>query len=924
MENSRSDKVQSTRRRLTIGIFIAVFLALIAVPALIQFVTDWFWYQEIGHEVVFTRERITRVLLFTGVGLAVFGFLYGNLRVAQRGVVPDPLVVRINPDAPPVDFTHTLRRLSLPLSAFLAFLFAGAASGAWLTVLRALNASSFGIADPVFGRDVGYYVFTLPLVSGILSMLIAATVLAILMVVPIYFMRGDLILPPRRTRVEPSAGFHLAALIAAFLVLTGLNVWFVRTADLLYSTTGPLLGASYSDLAARLPALRVAAIVALLGAAWVIVGAVRQKLVWHVAIAAGLYAAVSIIGGALIPAGLQRLVVAPNEIARETPQIASHINATRHAWGLANVQVRDLTASDILTAEDIAVNRAIIDNVRLWDREPLLQTLGQLQEIRTYYDFKSVHDDRYWINGEYRQVLLAPRELNPASLPQRTFINEHLVFTHGMGVALAPVNQVTPEGLPVLFVKDLPPISTVDLAVTRPQIYYGELTSNFVFVNTRVNEFDYPAAEGPVFNRYEGTGGVPINGIARKALMAARFQSMKILLSDDITTESRVLYNRTIRERAQQALPFLLFDSDPYIVIDDEGALHWILDAYTRSSRYPYSERLSDGTNYMRNSVKVTVDAYNGSVRGYIADVEDPMAQTYARIFPGILHPIEQMPAGLRAHVRYPEDLYRYQTALYRIYHMDEPELFYHREDQWQIPVMDRRGARDLFMRRIIMRLPGEEREEFIFMTPYTPRERDNLAAWMVARSDGERYGELLVYRFPKQSLVYGPRQVVNRINQDTEIARQISLWDQRGSEVIRGELLVIPLGETLIYVQPLYLRAEGGRIPELKRVMVAYQNSVVMEETLEEALEMLFGEAGPRPPPTQLAAATEDAVSPTGAVARPVADVAPASTDLLRRAQEHYDRALAAQRAGNWAAYGTEIERLGQLLRQLNGSRQD
>jgi uncharacterized protein len=919
--------VQRSRRHLTLVIAGLVLLALVFLPALIQFATDWLWYQEIGYQTVFTRERIARLLLFFGTGLAVFAFFYANLRLAQRGVVPDPVVVRINPDAPPVDFTQALRRLSLPVAGFLAFLFAGAASSGWLMVLRALNAGTFGTVDPVFGRDIGYYVFTMPLISGVLGMLITATVLATLMVVPIYFMRGDLILPPRRTRVEPSAALHLGALICAFFVLTAVNIWFVRTADLLYSTTGPIIGASYSDLAARLPALRVSAVIALLAAIWVAVGIARQKLVWHVAVAAGAYAIVSIVGGALIPAALQRLVVLPNEIVRESPQIASHIAATRQAWGIDAVQVRDITSDDVLTAAHLEENAPTIDNVRLWDREPLLQTIGQLQAIRTYYEFTSVHDDRYWINGQYRQVLLSPRELNTASLPQRTFINEHLVFTHGMGVTVAPVNQVTPEGLPVLFVQDLPPSSSVDLPVTRPQIYFGELTNSFIFVNTRQDEFDYPAADEPVMTRYSGDAGVPLNGLLRKLLMAVRFQSAKIVLSDDITSESRILYHRNVRERARQALPFLQFDEDPYMVIDSAGALFWIMDAYTRSSRYPYSTRAADGTNYMRNSVKVTLDAYNGTVVAYLVDEHDPLARTYDRIFPGILRPMTEMPNDLRAHLRYPEDLYRLQTTLYRVYHMDSPAAFYHREDEWYIPEMERRGARDLFMRRIILRLPGEEHEEFIFMTPFTPRQRDNLAAWMVARSDGERYGELLVYRFPKQSLVYGPRQVVNRINQHTEIAQQISLWDQRGSEVIRGELLVIPIAQTLIYVQPLYLRAQGGRIPELKRVMVAYQNRVVMEETLEDALSVLFGTEVQRPTPTRLAAGAAPGAAAPGTPGTPPATprltglaADAGSAAIVRRAQEHYDRAMAAQRAGNWATYGTEIEQLGQLLRQLNG----
>jgi uncharacterized membrane protein (UPF0182 family) len=609
------------------------------------------------------------------------------------------------------------------------------------------------------------------------------------------------------------------------------------------------------------------------------------------------------------PQILQRLIVAPNELAKESPQLAHHITATRRAWALDRIVTRDLTGEASLTAADIRANRPTIDNVRLWDRDPLLQTFGQLQEIRTYYDFLSVDDDRYWVDGQYRQVMLSPRELNSASLPTRTFINERLTFTHGMGLTLGPVNQVTEEGLPVLFIKDLPPASSVSLRVTRPEIYYGELTDSWVFAGTGQREFDYPSGDENIFTSYAGRGGVRVGGLLRRLVLAAHFGSLKVLLSSDITADSRALYLRNIRDRSRTALPFLAFDGDPYLVVTDSGRLRWIMDAYTATSRYPYAQPLRNGTNYMRNSVKVVIDAYDGDITAYLADSTDPLARTLARAFPGILQPLSTMPPDLRAHLRYPEDLFRLQSEMYATYHMAEPEIFYHREDQWQKPVLSQTGERpEQFMRHMIMRLPGEDRAEFIFMTPFTPRGKDNLASWMVARNDGEHYGELLVYRFPKQSLVFGPAQIVNRINQDTEIARQISLWDQRGSEVIRGNLLVIPIEESLVYVQPIYLRAEGGRIPEMKRVVVAYQNRVVMEETFEEGLGRLFSGWGPVPP--QLAGAAPPAV-PGGAVDGRAAN-------LVRQASDMYQQALEAQRAGDWARYGEQVTRLGELLRQL------
>jgi uncharacterized membrane protein (UPF0182 family) len=496
-----------------------------------------------------------------------------------------------------------------------------------------------------------------------------------------------------------------------------------------------------------------------------------------------------------------------------------------------------------------------------------------------------------------------------------------------MGVTMAPVNQVTSEGLPVLFIKDLPPASAISIKLTRPQIYYGELTNEYVFVGTGQQEFDYPAGDQNIYTKYTGRGGVPIGSFIRKALYAFQFGSLKIVLSDDIKGGARVLYRRNVMDRATTALPFLDFDNDPYLVITDAGQLKWILDAYTVADSYPYAYRTGNGTSYMRNSVKVVIDAYDGTVEAYIAEPNDPVVQTYAKIFGGIFKPISAMPADIRRHVRYPGDLFRIQTTLHATYHMTEPDAFYHREDQWQIPGgLGKATNENPFMRHIIMRLPGEKNPEFIYMTPFTPRGKDNLAAWMVARMDGENYGKLSVYRFPKQSLVYGPKQIANRINQDTEISRQLTLWDQRGSQVIRGELLVIPIEESLIYVQPIYLRAEGGNIPELKRVVVAHENRVVMGETLDEGLNALFGAGG-----TALTRAeTQDSLSTLGvepsvvgggAAPGAVAPPSGAVADLLRQAQTHYDRAIAAQRAGNWADYGREIEQLGATIRALRAA---
>ena len=909
----------------------AVFVAMVVVPWLASFFTDWLWFKEIGFRTVFTTSLIWRVgLFFLGVAFA-FAYFYGNVRLARGAGTGFPVLYVNRGDGVNVDISRTITRLFFPAALLLSFLTGISLSAWWLTLLKGMNGVPLGSTDPLFNRDISFYLFRLPVIAGVLSTLITLTFLSLIATTAMYWLRSDITLPPRRAAAKPRAARHLGGLLAFWFVLLAVRHWIVGAAQLLYSTTGPLVGASYTDVHVALPGLYITAIAALVAAAWIIFGVVRDKLVWSAVSAAVLYVIVSVTARGLVPAAFQRLVVSPNELARETPYLRYHIDATRRAWGLDKVVGRDLSGEVQLSIADIKANSATVDNVRLWERDLLMQTFKQLQEIRTYYDFVSVDDDRYTIDGRYRQVHLAARELNVASLPTRTFINERLTFTHGMGVTMAPVNQVTSEGLPVLFVKDLPPVSTISIKLTRPQIYYGELTNDYVFVGTRQQEFDYPAGDQNIYSNYTGRGGVPIGSFVRKLLYAFQFGSLKILLSDDIREKARVLYRRNIMDRATTAMPFLDFDADPYLIVTDAGQLKWILDAYTSSDAYPYAARRADGTNYMRNSVKVVIDAYDGDIDAYIADPADPVVQTYARIFGGIFKPISAMPADVRRHVRYPGDLFRIQTSLHALYHMTQPDAFYHREDQWQIPgAVTNSTNENPFMRHIVMRLPGEKNPEFIFMTPFTPRGKDNLAAWMVARMDGDNYGKLSVYSFPKQSLVYGPRQIANRINQDTDISRQLTLWDQRGSQVIRGELLVIPIEESLIYVQPIYLRAEGGNIPELKRVVVAHENRVVMGETLEEGLNALFG-AGAA---AQTRTAVQDSVSALATQEPPVvgggiAPAPPASapsgavSDLLRQAQTHYDRAIAAQRAGNWADYGREIDLLGATLRALRAGKQ-
>ena len=919
------------RRRVLIALALLLVVGLLFLPALAVRLSDWLWFREIGFERIFLTRIAAQWAIGLLAGLVAFVFLYGNARFALAGVDPDRESIHgyvggiggISNEIRSMLEAKAVR-LALPWTAFLAVMGALSVTPAWIIALQAIHGTPFGRTDPVFGRDIGYYVFSLPAIELSLGFAFAMCIVALILVaLPIYLLRAEIGTVGNRLTIRPRPQAHFALLAGVMLLVTALRIHYVRIPGLLFGDHAPLAGATYTDLHIRIPALHVLSIAALIGAGLIAWGGFRGRLV-PVTVKVVLAYIVIALGSAVVPSIYQRLVVQPNELARETPQIIHHIAATREAWEIDSVESRDLAPDAALTPEIIAANRATIDNVRLWDREPLLQTFGQIQSIRTYYDFIAVDDDRYRLDGDLRQVMLSAREMNTEALPTRGFINEHLTYTHGMGVTLGPSNEVTPEGLPVLFIKDLPPVSTVDLAITRPQIYYGERSNDFVLAPSGQREFDYPAGEGDAaaYSEYDGTGGVPIASLGRRLLYALRFGSLNILLSSDLQDRTRILYHRAVRDRAHRALPFLLFDRDPYLVIREDGRLTWLLDAYTASNRYPYSESVG-GVNYMRNSVKVAIDAYDGTVRAFVTEPADPIIRTMDGIYPDILLPLDSMPADLRAHVRYPEDLFRLQTSLYATYHMGNAETFYHREDQWQIPggstalpSGERQSTGEAFLRHMVMRLPGESDEEFILMRPFTPRQKDNLAAWMIARNDGAEYGKLAVYKFPRQSLVFGPNQIVNRINQDTEVARQISLWDQRGSEVLRGELLVIPIGGSLIYVQPLYLRAQGGRIPELKRVVAAHEGRVAMAETLDGALGALFGAAAreSRGDTADEADEADEAEGVRGAVATP----GEATRELGRRALEHYERARAAQRAEDWATYGEEMRKLGEVLQEL------
>ena len=908
--------IRPSRIAIVVGL---VLLALIA-PSLVKFYTDWLWFGEVGYQPVFLTMLRAQGLLFVIAFAIAVAWLAANIRTAVVGIG----------DLRPVFTTREglelalpggrqLRTLGMAVAVLLAVIVAFYAAGNWETWLLWRNAVSFGTTDPILGRDVSFYVFSLPFLQFARGLAQGLVILAALAAGALYLVSGSLTTGfPARIAMSRSARRHLGLLAAAFLLILAWSAWLHRTEHLLESS-GLVFGASYADVYGRMPATFVVMAACVIGAALAVLQAFSDRN-WPIPAAVGLYLAASI-GGEIYSSMLQRFVVTPNEQARETPFIEHNISGTRRAFALDGIEERELSGDAPLSRDDIARNSATLENVRLWDHAPLLDTFGQIQEIRTYYEFASVDNDRYRIGGSPRQVMLSARELNSNNLPSRTWVNERLTYTHGYGLTLGPVNQVTSEGLPVLFVRNIPPETIPELKIDEPSIYFGERVNDWVIVRTNTPEFHYPRGEMNETTHYSGRGGVQLTSLVRKVLFALRFGSYQIVLNDGIGPESRILFNRNIRQRVATIAPFLVFDQDPYLVLAD-GRLYWIFDAYTTTGQYPYSTPVGS-VNYIRNSVKFAIDAYHGTTTAYLADPRDPIAATYARIFPGMFKPLADMPAAIREHVRYPEDIFAVQAQVYATYHMTQPSVYYNREDQWEIPAIDEsRENRTMQPYYTIMRLPGERDAEFIQMLPFTPRRRDNLAAWLVARSDGEHYGRMRVFEFPKQKLVFGPRQVVARMLQDQVISPQITLWNQQGSQVIWGTLMVIPVEESLIYVRPLYLRSSGGKIPELTRVIVAYDNRIVMEKTLEEGLARLFSGAAPPQPPagteTRAPGGGEPPVTAQASAAPAAATASPELSALATDARAHYDRAVQAQQKGDWATYGEELRQLGQVLEKM------
>jgi uncharacterized protein len=897
------------RKRITlISILVALFVILGGVTFAVEMYFDYLWFLELGKAAVFSTTLYAKSLVGSITLLVGFLLVYLNFFFANRG----PGQIEIGIPTPTGQITayrmstETVRRISGLLALVIGLLLGVNEAKNWEMIWQWLHRVPFNSNDPIFSQDISFYFFSLPLMQEVVQMLLILSFLTLAGTLALYYFKG--VLAWKKLRIgggRTRVGGHISLLASFIFLLLSANAYLSRF-DLLFGAHDVFAGASYTDLHARLPMLMLLAIASLASAVLLLINAfAANNRGAYVAII--LYFAVLFSGG-LYPSVMQKFIVNPNELDKESPQIMNNIQATLQAYGLSKVEERNLSGDKALTPQDIEGNMATIHSIRLWDHEPLLDALKQLQEIRLYYDFKSVDNDRYRINNELQQIMLSPRELNSTSLPERNWINERLSYTHGYGLALGPVNRVTSEGLPELLVKDIPPVSSNPIfKIKRPELYFGELTNGYAVVKTQKEEFDYPSGEAYVSTTYQGSGGVPVHSFFRKLLFALYFKEPNIVLSPLLNSESRFLYYRNLKERVERIAPFLLMDQDPYLVIS-EGRQFWIQDAYTRSDRYPYSYATQGIGNYIRNSVKIVMDAYNGGVEMYISDPEDPLIKVYQNIFTGVFRPLSELSPDLRQHLRYPEDIFKVQTYIYKTYHMTAPQTLYNKEDLWQIPVLSGGGNESsISPYYTIMRLPQEKQEEFILMLPFTPGGKDNLSAWMAARSDGENYGKLVVYRFPKQKLVYGPKQISARINQDAEISRQLSLWDQRGSQVIQGNLLVIPIEEALIYVRPIYLRAESGKIPELKRVVVAYENRIAMEETLEASISRIFkGELS-------LPSATG-----TSSPALPVEEKSTTAggSNLLQQVRDAYQKAVDAERK-----YGEELKRLGAILNELDRS---
>lgn len=913
--------------RLLAGIIVVFIVLLVAASRL---AVDWQWFSVLG----FLDLRIKPFVIQTLIYVLTFGlgaaFVFFNFRV-----LTSPLLLlknRVDPDDERyvrfVDRLLSFRKWGVLIASLLiGFFFASSFHNFWLKGAYFFFGGETGTVDPVFQQDVSFYMFQLPFISHIVEALLGLVVFVLIVSAAVYFLTGVISWRSIKSGIRSTQGMqamkHINILTGLLLLFLAANAFLGRY-ELLFSARGAIYGAGFADLNVT---LYVYTFLALLGAVGFILSIINLKLFKFrlIALALAVFIGISVIGG-IAGTAVQAVIVSPNELTRERPFIEHHLEMTRSSYNLDKIEERtwevEVTAEEEMEGiEDIEepvdpsgdnpmpdISQEVMNNARLLDHRPAKEVYRQAQEYRRYYEFKDVDVARYRIDGEYHQVMIAAREMNVARLPDeaQTAVNRHLKYTHGYGFVMSPVGDFTEGGFPEYYVKDMPLVDELGLGIERLELYFGELTDQFVIVNTDEREFNYPGQE-EVEMIYEGEDGIEMNTLNR-ILFAVREGSSFILFSQEYSSESQILINRNITERVNKIAPFLEYDEDPYLAAAD-GRLYWIIDAYVTSEDFPYSRPYSGRDNYLRNPVKAVVDAYSGEVSYYLVEEDEPYTEALDRIFPDLFSDPEEAPEDLRAQFRYPYHIFNIQADMLRNYHMTNPNIFYNREDAWDFSKeIYRREATEVEPYYVSLDLPEGEETEFVLMSPFTPVQRNNMIAWLGARNDGEAYGELILYRFPAGELVYGTQQIDARIDQHPEISEQFTLWDTGGSNVIRGNLLAIPLEEGVLYIEPIYLEAEGSAFPEMRRVIVAWGDNLVMEDSLREALEVLGAVHEEEVPPEEI---PEEVVEETEERLRTI-------TELVQKSRQLHQEANEALKEGNWARYGEIQEELGEVLEEL------
>lgn len=936
MEKPQSNK---SKKILIATPIIALVLITVFFKTIVHFLTERQWYQEVGYLATFYKILFSKAILIVPVFLITFAAIMIYLGFVKRKYLSVAGVAE-NP-------SHS-KKISRIFFLIVALISAGMAyiiaNEHWMEILKFWNQTKFGIADPIFNKDLSFYTFSLPLIKAIFSL--ATSILGILIFLSVaYFGVLYYTYPPAQTEDNISFGqfdnakdriwgnkqFNMLLTVvmvagALFLVVLAAR-FYLDSFDLLYSTRGATYGAGYTDVNVTMYINRIKTILALILAILLVVGLKGKSKQKIFIVGIGLLLLTTFAGSG-IENGVQTFVVGPNELSKERPYIENNIKYTNLAYGLDKIEVKDFMVDQSLTMKDIEANSETISNVSINDERPALEAFNQLQGMRGYYRFYDVDTDRYYIDGEIQQVFLSARELDKERLDQnaQSWINSKLKYTHGYGMAAAPVNIVNKAGQPEMIIKNMPVNSKLkELEITKPQIYYGELTNDYVIINTKEDEFDYPEGDTNNITEYDGSGGIKLNFLNRM-LYAIKYNDFKLLISSGITSDSKILVNRNVVKRIEKIAPFIEFEPDAYTVIH-EGRIYYITDGYTKSSYFPYSEPYDEnGNNYIRNSVKAVVDAYDGTVNYYIADMEDPIINTYSKIFDGMFKSLDEMPEGLRQHIRYPKNIFEVMSRMYLTYHATNPNVFYNREDKWAIP-METYQNEEATMKPLYFtfKLPDEEKAEFLLSVPFTPNGKQNLTGFMVARNDGENYGDLVLYRFPKDRVIIGPQQIEAQISNNDVISRDLSLWNSQGSEVIRGHLLTIPMENSILYIEPLYIRASSETaIPEVKRIIAAFNSKIVMDTTLEGALKQIFANGNEKTPDDfeipgdlevpELPQTPEMPQEPSGGQSTENQT----TEEAIKQANQLYEQAQEALKNGSLSEYERLINELGRILREL------